>query len=237
MYFLLDANLAAGYYLPRSLNSKKASERIRIIIDSIRSGRTEAFIYMPNFCIAEVFSVFMKYSFGQWNRHVKSKGTIDTRVYNSLVKQFQKDIHNGKFIYHLELNRYHVLGINLVAPIDHYFQISKTKAVPMSAFDQLVISMGVNLAHIHGSENVCILSADDRLTTILTKCKTRIPVKTIHKLKLSIAEEVTGRPFSPEIFPKHLNLKSAKNNELQAIFGKWPLEIDSITDKPYRWTR
>lgn len=236
MYLLLDANVTAGYYLPRSLRAKKARDRIENIFDSIRSSKREDFLYMPNICIAEVFSVFMKHSFGSWNRQVK--GTIDTRVYNSLVQQFQTDIHSGKFIYHLELNRYHILGINLVAPIDHYYKISRGKkhVAPMGTFDHLIISMGIHLAHIHGSDNVCVISADDRLTDILAKCKSRIPVDTVRKLKLSIAEEVTGKPFGPDIFPCYLNLKNCTKNELVNVFGNWPLEVGNVPDV-YRWTR
>ena len=186
-YVLLDANVTAGYYLPRSLNSIKARERIQVILESARSGKLEAFFYLPNFCVAEVFSVFMKHSFGAWNSHVKRKGTIDTRVYKSLVKQFQDDIHNGKFIYHYELSRYHVLGINLVAPIDHYFRFRRTKKrriTPMGTFDHLIISMGIHLVKIHGRENVVVLSADDRLIDILQKCCTDIPTATKKKLHL-----------------------------------------------------
>ncbi len=90
-----DSNVTAGYYLPRSLNSKKARDRIETIFDSVRSGESDHFFYLPNFCVAEVFSVFMKHTFGTWNSHVKKKGTIDTRAYRSLVKQFETDIHNG----------------------------------------------------------------------------------------------------------------------------------------------
>ena len=96
MYLLLDTNVTAGYYLPRSLNSERAKKRIEIIFDSVRSGETDHFFYLPNFCVAETFSVFMKHSFGTWNSHLKRKGTIDTRVYKSLVRQFEEDIHNGK---------------------------------------------------------------------------------------------------------------------------------------------
>ena len=78
MYVLLDANVTAGYYLPRSLNSVKAQQRIEILFDSVRSRQADHFFYLPNFCVAEVFSVFMKHSFGTWNKQVK-KGTIDTR--------------------------------------------------------------------------------------------------------------------------------------------------------------
>lgn len=243
MYLLLDSNVTAGYYLPRSLKSINARKRIEIIFDSIRSGQTKHFLYMPNFCIAEVFSVFMKHSFGSWNKQVKK--TINTKVYKNLVKQFQNDIHNGKFIYHLELNRYHILGINLVAPIDHYYQIGKkfTKKggkknlVPASTFDHLIISMGINLSHIHGSNNVCIISTDDRLTDVLTKCKTNIKRNVINNLNLSKANEITGKPFGPSIFPNHINLKDAKIAELHSVFGEWPLPVCNKLHGMYRWTK
>ena len=240
-YILLDANVTAGYYLPRSLTSKRARGRIENILDSGRSGASEFFFYLPNFCVAEVFSAFMKHSFGAWNQHVKSK-PIDTRIYNSLVKQFQSDIHNGKFIYHYELARYHVLGINLVAPVDHYFRIKKRKGriTPMGTFDHLIISMGIHLVRIHGRGNVLILSADERMTDILKKCCDGLSENTARKLKLDKTEELTGRKFSPDIFPKGLNLKTATNKDLKEVFGTWPLGVDERSEKlskVYRYTK
>ena len=198
MYLLLDANVTAAYYLRRSLSSTRAADRIAEILNATRAKVWNHFPYIPNFCIAEVFSVFMKYGFGHWNKHVQRAGKINRRVYGRLVQQFQKDIHNGRFIYQYELSRYHVLGMNLVAPIDHYFQIRRGNRNhrPMSTFDHLIIAMGIQLAHIHGSQNVCVLTADNRLADILAKCKSGLKASTVKKLKLSIAEEVTGRPFS-----------------------------------------
>lgn len=239
MYLLLDSNITAGYYLPRSLNSKKAKDRIQTIFDSVRSRESDHFFYLPNFCVAEVFSVFMKHTFGTWNSHVKKKGTIDTRVYRSLVKQFETDIHNGAFIYHYELSRYHILGINLVAPVDHYFRFRRGKSrrvTPMGTFDHLIISMGIHLAHIHGRENVAILSADDRLTDILSKCLDGIPAATMRKLKLDTAEAVTGRKFESETFPRYANLKTATTADLEDLFGAWPPPVGTLP-KVYRWTK
>lgn len=237
-YILLDSNVTAGYYLPRSLWSKNARHRIENIFDSARSGRSQFFFYLPNFCVAEVFSVFMKHSFGAWNSHLKNKGTIDTRVYKSLVGQFESDIHNGKFIYHYELSRYHVLGINLVAPVDHYYRFNRGKnnVAPMGTFDHLIISMGVHLAHIHGRDNVLVVSADDRLTNILKKCSGPLSSATKKKLKLDLAESLTGRQFSPDTFPRGVNLKTAKKTELEAAFGEWPLPVGELPEV-YRWTQ
>jgi hypothetical protein len=237
---LLDANVVAGYYLPRSLDSAKARARIQIILDSVRCGKSDCFLYIPNFCIAETFSVFMKHSFGQWNRHVKKAGgTIDRRVYEGLVEQFQKDIHNGRFINQYELSRYHILGINLVAPIDHYFQITrghKKNHRPMGTFDHLIISMGIQLAHVHGAENVVVVTADSRLTDVLDKCKAGLKPSVVRKLKFHIAERVTGRPFGVDRYPQHANLKDATNAELASTFGEWPLPVAKI-GKVYRWLK
>ncbi|MFC1657566.1 hypothetical protein ACFL2P_03235 [Candidatus Moduliflexota bacterium] len=166
---------------------------------------------------------------------MKKKGTIDSRVYESLVRQFQEDIHNGKFFYHYELNRYHILGINLVALVDHYYKITKKgQAVPMGTFDHLIISMGIQLAHIHGRENLYILSTDDRLTNILEKCKSGLTSKVVKKLKLKIAEEVIGRKFDASIYPKHINLRKATEKELRDAFGEWPMPVGRVPSV-YRW--
>ena len=236
MYLLLDANVTAGYYLPRCLDSVKAQQRIELIFDAVRSGEAEHFFYLPNFCVAEVFSVFMKHSYGTWNKQVK-KGTIDTRVYKSLCDQFRDDIHNGKFIYHYELSRYHVLGVNLVAPLDHYYRIRrgrKANVRPMGTFDQLIISMGIHLARIHGPDNVAIVTADDRLSDIHGRCKTGITKRTAKKLHLDHAEALTGIKFEPQSFPMCVNLKRARKSELSSVFGAWPLPVGRVRGV-YRW--
>lgn len=233
MYYLLDANLVLGYYLPRALDFAKAKERIRILIDSVRSGKSDHFFYVPNFVIAEVFSSFAKYSFGRCNRHVKKHGgTIDTRVYQSLCDQFHKDIHNGRLFYQLELNRYHILGVDLVAPIDHYFKIQRKNKYsnPAGTFDQIIVSMGVHLGHIHGIKNVAILSADTRLTQIVVKCRREIPRRTVEKLKLSRAQDVAGKVFGAQIFPEALHLGRCNERDLKRIFGDWPLPVDKMSD-------
>jgi len=237
MYGLLDANVTAVYYLARSMKNAKASkvlERMGIIVDSVRTKGSDLFLYIPNICIAEVFGVFAKYAFGKWNQHLKGIKTIDKRVYRKLVKQFRHDIHNGRVLYQYELSRYHVLAQDLVAPIDHYFQHrretkrrKKTRPPirPMGTFDRLYVAMGILLAHVHGADNVVLLTADDRIADIVGKCREGVRPSTIRKLKLEIAEEVTGRKFGPGLFPRCLNLKTATETELKEVFGQWPLPV------------
>jgi hypothetical protein len=62
-FVLLDANVVAGYYLPESLDWKRARPRIKELIDSVRAEASpEVFLYIPSICIAEVFGVFHKYT-------------------------------------------------------------------------------------------------------------------------------------------------------------------------------
>lgn len=88
-HLLLDANVVAAYYLPRSTGSVHVRERIKTNVDSVRSGHSSFFFYLPNFCVAEVFSVIMKYSFGSWNRHVRGR-TFDTRIYRESQLQIYR---------------------------------------------------------------------------------------------------------------------------------------------------
>src|SRR5437870_8496156 len=166
MYGLLDANVTAAYYLARSMKSEKVVERIGNIVDSVRTRASDHFLYIPNICIAETFSVLMKYAFGKWNRHVKraGRGILDKRMYEKLIQQFQDDIHNAKVLYQYELSRYHILAQDLVAPIDHYYQHTRgpKRHVPMGTFDHLYIAMGIHLAHVHGAQKVVLLMPDDR---------------------------------------------------------------------------
>jgi hypothetical protein len=96
--------------------------------------------------------------------------------------------------------------------------------------------MGIQLAHIHGSDNVVVLTADSRLTNILDKCRAGLNLETIKKLKLDVAREVTGREFSSAIFPKCLNLKTATKADLEATFDLWPLPTGGVTGV-YRWLK
>lgn len=208
-YFLVDANIVAGYYLPQCFATIDGAKKVKLLFEHIRKHPESHMIYVPNFCIAETINVFTKHSFGKWNRRVKK--TIDTRVYTRIVKAFETDIHNAKFMYHLELNRYHVLGINLVSPIDNYFKITTGKhSTPASTFDHLVVSMGIQLVKTHGANNVCVLTADKRLAEIIKKCKSGIKRTTLDRMKIGIAEKLCTVKFSPDIFPNVIDFNDLK---------------------------
>ncbi len=233
MYCLFDASVIAPYYYPKSHKSPKVAERARILIESVRSGGSEHFFYIPNFCIAEVFSTFMKYAYSDWNKDTRS-GRIHQIVHRSLRTQFQEDIHNAKLFYHYELSRYHIIAINLVAPLDHYYKMSRgTGKTPAGTYDQLIIAMGVHLVKMHGAGNVVVITADERLAKIIEKCRCRIPPSVSRRLRLKEASEFTGIQFRPSSFPLVLDLKRTKKTQLKGIFGEWPLHIKKRYKRPY----
>lgn len=96
--------------------------------------------------------------------------------------------------------------------------------------------MGIHLAHIHGQENVRILSCDNRLVKLVNKCRQPIPAETIKKLKLDRAEDIAGKKFSAQLFPKALHLGTCGIEELKEAFGKWPLDLNNHK-KAYRHVR
>jgi hypothetical protein len=237
LFCLFDASVIAAYYCPLFTRSPKVTERARILIEAVRSRKRSHFFYIPNFCIAEVFSVFMKYAFSNWNRHLR-KGRIDRRVHNSLRDQFQEDIHNARLFYHYELSRYHVLAMNLIAPIDHHYKLSKRKkgggdALPAGTFDHLILAMGIHLVKIHGNDNVIIITSDDRLSKVADKCKKDIPYSVKRRLCLDKASSLTGIDFKPENLPLVINLKTASRTKLKDIFGEWPLPSKKKYKRPY----
>lgn len=239
MYCLFDASVIVPYYYPKAHKSPKVAKNARILIESVRSGKTTHFFYIPNFCIAEVFSTFMKYAYSDWNVHTRS-GKMHQKIHRKLREQFQEDIHNAKLFYHYELSRYHIIAINLVAPVDHYYKMSRgTGKTPAGTYDQLIIAMGIHLVKMHGAGNVLVLTTDERLAKIIRRCRRPLRPSVYRRLGLKEALEFTGIRFRPESFPLVLDLDRATDIQIKEVFPEWPLPIKRRYERPYhikkRW--
>ncbi|MDR3244491.1 MAG: hypothetical protein LBT79_07050 [Elusimicrobiota bacterium] len=116
------------------------------------------FYYIPQFCIAEVFNVYAKWYY--------RKNKIDTAEYNRLCSNFKDMIHNRKVFYPYDLHRYHNLRCDEIYEIEQKTNRLKQGKPYLSTFDILIIAMGLELQHIHGKDNVVILSCDERLIKI-----------------------------------------------------------------------
>lgn len=226
-YFLLDSSVVVGYYLVQA-SSEKVHKRMQRIVSKMRvKGRKEKpfILFVPNFCVAEVFNTFRKYRYGKWNKKViESGGVISKAEFHRVYNRFQQDIRNAKLFYHYELSRYHLLYTALISPIDHYYAYQrkrngkgkrnkKRNPSPMSTFDLLIVAMGMELARLHGRDAICILTTDSRIVNILGRAE-HIPKSTIQKLDLVKAARLVGRnSFSRSLYPKVFNLSRGREKD------------------------
>jgi len=176
-YYLIDASAIIHYYIPLY---PKLTSNIDQIIKQRQEGKS--FLFMPNFCIAEVFNVFAKYYY-RWRK-------LKREEYEKCCKEFRDAIHNAKLIYHYELNRYHILNIDYIVPFEHQFLIKKRfnkdeeeKEWFLSTFDILFISMGIELVRMMGFENVFLISCDTRIKSICDVLK-NLDLKTREKFQI-----------------------------------------------------
>ncbi|MFH0797003.1 MAG: hypothetical protein V2A65_08120 [Candidatus Omnitrophota bacterium] len=164
-YYLIDTSAIIHYYIPSDKTSK-----IQTIVDKKKNGF--AFLFIPNFCIAEAFNTFAKYRY----RYATTKPTkaISEDDYEKCTTKFREHIHEGNLLYHYELNRYHMLNSNLVAPFDHQIDLQreardgsgKKEDWCLSTFDILFIAMGIELVRIVEKKNLHLITCDTRINHI-----------------------------------------------------------------------
>lgn len=187
--YLFDASVVVEWYAPqstfRNISKYTNSCDLRAHI-ALQKKQGKAVLFMPSFCIAEV-----RNTLGKWYlRHkvFKSKDYCD--CFNALINH----VHDRKFFYSYDLNRYHNLNTTFPIKVEHTtnteFNVSgllpgtdkKTiedelkKKDPqdsiskhyLSTFDILIISMGMELKKITG-EQVYLMTKDKRLALISNK--------------------------------------------------------------------
>jgi len=230
-YLLWDASVVVPCYVPEATRNPKVPERARVILDSIRNHRYDAFCYLSNIVIAEVFANFARECYSRWDRQVNQRyggrgKTLDTRRYNSAVTKFHADIHNGALFYQIEVDRHHVMALDLIAPVDKHRKFYRNRNVrSMGASDLLLGAIGIHLVKIHGRENVLLLTADARMGVIFSRACPDLNPNTAKKLKLiQRAEELSLGPWGPGIYPHVLDLQRCTTPDLQEVFGEWPLK-------------
>jgi hypothetical protein len=230
LFLLLDANVVAPYYVPESSKKRRVPPRITSLMDAVRNGGAPyIFLYIPCFCIAEVFGVFDKYRFGRWNTDVKKtlSGGIPQPVYEDARRRFSEDVSQRRLLHPCDISRYHVLAADLVSPIDHYYQYYRDRArkapkKPMGTYDHMIIAMGLHLSHVHGRENFAVVTADHRLAAILERAR-RIRRSAADTLGLPQAAERLGLRYAADIYPRVLNLAVCRNRDLADVLRAWPL--------------
>lgn len=126
----------------------------------------QAFLYMPQFCVTEVFNVYAKF-FHRFKKITTSQEYEDWRKYfiQLIHRQLEPPLTNENMIYCYDLHRYHNLNAQEIYEVEHTTPYS-AKESSLSSFDILVIAMGMELKKIHEPNSVIILTRDGRLKRI-----------------------------------------------------------------------
>jgi len=161
-YYLIDSSAIIYHFIPSEYPRK--TSKIDCLIREKQEGK--AFLFMTNFCIAEVFNAFAKYRF----RYTDHRN-ITQKEYEKCREEFKDAIHNAKLIYHYELNRYHILNVDYIVPFEHqYYLIRKRKGEEkqwfLSTFDILFISAGIELVRMLGFGNLHLITDEVRIMRI-----------------------------------------------------------------------
>jgi hypothetical protein len=93
-FVLIDACVASAYFAPQTTKNQKIVRRAHALFTGI-SPRFSVRFLMPNFGIAEVFSVFEKYRWGAtWNPQLRNQSRALThRQFLNVRQKFRDAIH------------------------------------------------------------------------------------------------------------------------------------------------
>lgn len=193
IYYLVDTSAVIHYYK----SDPTLTPRIEHIIEQRGLGR--AILFIPNFCIAEVFNTFAKF-------HFRTK-ELTANEYQSCCERFRQDIHNAKLFYHYELQRYHILNVDYIVPFEHQFFTQRDEF--LSTFDILILAMGLELVRMVGVHDFYIITCDSRIVRIGSF---------LRRLKLRDKQQYKIPQYVK--FPKTLNLHGTPVNFLPIVVGQ-----------------
>jgi len=186
--YLIDASVALEFYRPKAtFRSKQDYNRSLTLRKHIYQQKKDgkAIIFIPSFCVAEVRNTLAKWLY-------RRKGVFRSQQhYKTAFETFISHVHDRKFFYSYDLNRYHNLNAEAVTELEHTTETEfDATGFPigtdletlnealrqkdprdhlgryyLSSLDILIIAMGMELKRIYGEE-VYLLTADRRLALI-----------------------------------------------------------------------
>jgi hypothetical protein len=229
-YLLWDTSVLLGYYVPEAATNDKAAKRAQVLIDSVRHQHSDIHFYIPNIVVAEVFTQLARLCYSTWDPQIYKKfggkgKALHTATYRAAKRRFRRDIHNGALFYQYELNRYHILGLDLIAPVDKYRKFYRKGQVrSMGAADLLMGAMAMHLTRLHGRASVALVTSDRRMDAIFANACGALNKNTAHDLGLvSASQELGFGKWDREIYPQVLDLARCSDTRLKDWFGAWPL--------------
>lgn len=237
-FVLIDTSTILGYYVPEASTNLESAQRARTLLEAVRHHRVDVHLIIPNIVVAEVFCQLARLCYSAWdktvNRKFGGKGrTLDTRRYKSACARFRRDIHNGALLYQEELNRYHILALDIIAPIDKYKKLYRKGNVrSMGTSDLLIGGMALHLSRVHGKENFALISNDRRMAAIFSKAGPKLnPVTAVNLGVTAKCKELGFGPLCGDIYPQVLDFARCPESTLEAFFGHWPLATGKLRNR------
>lgn len=198
--YLLDTCAFVNYFRKQP-DYPDIEDKLNHIIE--QKGLGKATIFMPNFCIAEVFNTFARLRYRDNRIH------NDTE-YETVKNAFRHHIRRGALIAEYPLHIYHIYNTDYIIPFEHQWDTGIDQDRRMSTFDILIIGMGMELVRHFGDENVRIITCDGRIEMICSK---------LRKFVTDTIRERYGIPKNT-IYPMAINLNIAKVEQLPAVEGQ-----------------
>lgn len=219
-YILVDAGIAAAAFAPKTTRSQKLVSRSATLLLG-KSSMFDAQLLIPNFCIGETFAVFEKYRWGaKWNKHVNPAMKLTPSEFRSARKYFHDAIHNGTRLLQVALDRYHILCLDLVAPINAAYRIKRDRGKkkyvsPAGTYDLTLLAMGIWLQKQFGEATFMIVTGDERLALVSKRAKS-VALSQAMKAHLSHVASTMSMAYGPDIYPQVLDIARCSRADLHA---------------------
>lgn len=224
-HVLVDASVAAAHFAPKTTTSVNLKARAAALIMG-GAMSYDARLLIPSFCIAEVFAVFEKYRWGRsWNKQVSKDRTLTPTEFALAQDYFRDAIHNGAVLLQWDLNRYHILCVDLIASVNNAYKIRRSRKkqrnpVPASTYDMLLVAMAIWLQHQLGAEAFTVVTGDDRIRQVVSRAKS-VNLGVAMRDHLEEVASLLGLTYSPDLYPTVPNFTNARRDELEARLPDW----------------
>lgn len=193
--YLIDTCAWVAYY--------KGNETTKKWIDYVieQKGLNGATLFMPSFCIAEVFNTFARW------RYRREDITLSEEEYIDIRNKFRGHIRKGTLITEYPLHIYHIYNTDYIVPFEHQLEPEKGA---LSTFDILIIGMGIELIKHYGDSPVRILTADRRIAWLSNKLRdiSNESMRRQHQIPNNV------------IFPKAVYLPECEDKQLPGVKGQ-----------------
>lgn len=234
-HVVVDTNLLADYLHPAAARSPRVADRVRVLFDAVLVAKwTDIKVYVPAIAVAEAISVLDKYRFCRWHGPAKKNPAV--RLHTAEYKRAQNLLHQAvtkRQLEQIDHEPCHVVLASLLSPVNHIYQYRRKRAhshkvrPPMGSADCMIGGAAILLGSRVGFDKTRLLTADQRLADVMTKCRNLTQWRAAG-LGLPPIAEGAGLAWAPSMYPITLNLRTAREKDLRAALGGWPLPTTQL---------